>query len=191
MVFRSALGLPRLRGVEEFSDVLRAHHQTHQALEPRDIYKLIYQRVFGPEHSIDHMTAARERLYLEVVRLPEPPASDPLVEPLSPVLCRVNLQPFIQSGGSVAMLWKVFRQTVREFQPGTVVDLQRTWSLFLGTPWAKRYAPECLEQVWQRLATANFPPVHHSRGYVRANAPHYRVVLGSLAAVQLGIPPRL
>lgn len=185
MVFRFALGMPPATVDKEFSGVLCAHYDTHQVLGLRDIYKLIYQRVFGPEHSIDHIAAARERLYLEAVRLPETPASEPLVEPLSPVLCRVNLRPFVQGGGSLVTLWNVFRQSSETFQPGTLNDLQRTWRQFMVTPWAQRYAPEALEQFWQRLATADFPPVHHSKGYAEANTPHYRVVLCSLAAERL------
>ena len=85
---------------EEFSAILAAHYQTHAALAPRDVYKLIYQAVFGPEHSIDNLRAAMERLYLEVLHLPDTPVTVPLLEPLSPLLCRVNLQPFVQQGGA-------------------------------------------------------------------------------------------
>jgi hypothetical protein len=166
---------------KEFSAVLAAHYQMYQALELQDVYKLVYQRVFGPEHSVVRLRAALERLYLEVLQLPETPTSLPLLEPLSSMLCRVNLQPFVQRGGSVGRLWQSFRQTVREFQPGTPEDLQRTWKLFLSTPWARHYAPERLEQFWQQMTTADFPPVHHSQAYARANAPHYRVVLRPLA----------
>lgn len=161
-------------------DILAAHYRLYQTLELRDIYKLLYQRIFGPEHSIGDLRAARERLYLEVVQLPEAPVSTALIEPLSSELCRVNLQPFIRSGGDIARLWKVFRQTVRDFQPGSLVDFQRDWNHFRNTSWAQCYAPELLEQFWQRMATAEFPPVHHSQRYTKAHAPHYRVVCRSL-----------
>ncbi len=122
-----------------------------------------------------------EALYLEVVRLPPAPAIlPPLVESLSPELCRVNLQPFVQNGGSVESLWKVFRRTARTYSSGTLVDLERNRRRFLSSSWAARYAPEVLEQFWQRMATAGFAAVHHSRGYAEANAPHYRVVLRAL-----------
>ena len=165
---------------EECSAILAAHYQTHAALAPRDVYKLIYQAVFGPEHSIDHLRAAMERLYLEVLHLPDTPVTGPLLEPLSPLLCRVNLQPFVQQGRSVRALWQCFRQTLREYQPGTLVDLDCLWKFFLATTWAQRYDAACLEQFWQQMATANFAPVHHSRQYAEANAPHYRVVLRTL-----------
>jgi hypothetical protein len=171
---------------DEFETVLAAHYKAHKALEPQDVYKLIYQRVFGPEHLIDSSRAAKERLYLEVLHLPTTPAQEPLLEPLSPVLCRVNLQPFVQGGGSVEVLWRLFRQTVREFQPGTLVDLERQWRRFLVTPWAGHYAPEILGQFWQRMATADFPPIHHSRTYAEANTPHYRVVWRKLLTAQPG-----
>jgi hypothetical protein len=167
---------------EEFTAVLAMHYQTHQAMTPRDVYKLIYQAVFGPEHSVDNRRAAMERLYLEVLHLPDASVTVPLLEPLSPLLCRVNLQPFVQQGGSVRALWQSFRQTVREYQPGTLVDLDRLWRFFLATTWARRYDAACLEQFWQHMATAKFAPVHHSRQYAEANAPHYRVVLRVLVA---------
>ena len=85
---------------EEFSAILAMHYQTYAALALRDVYKLIYQAVFGPEHSIDNLHAAMERLYLEVLHLPDTPVTVPLLEPLSPLLCRVNLQPFVQQGGA-------------------------------------------------------------------------------------------
>ena len=165
---------------EEFSTILAAHYQTYQVLEPQDVYKLIYQAVFGPEHSVDNLRAAAERLYLEVLHLPAGPAGVPLLEPLSPLLCRVNLQPFVQQGGDVRGLWNIVRRTVREYQPGTLTDLERYWKFFVVTPWAQRYEAAGLEQFWQCMATANFAPVHHSPSYAEANAPHYRVVLRAL-----------
>jgi hypothetical protein len=164
----------------EFDAVLAVHFDAYQPFDPQDVYKLIYQRVFGPEHLIDDMRAAKEGLYLEVIRLPQTPLPTPLLDPLSPLLYRVNLQPYIRGGGSIEVLWRIFRQTASEFQPGTLVDLERHWRLFLKTPWTARYAPAVLEQFWQRMATANFSPVHHSRSYAEAHAPHYRVVLRSL-----------
>ena len=167
---------------EEFSAILAAHYQTHAALAPRDVYKLIYQAVFGPEHSIDNLRTAMGRLYLEVLHLPGTPVTGPLLEPLSPLLCRINLQPFVQQRGSVGALWQCFRQTLHAYQPGTVVDLDRLWKFFLATAWAQHYDAACLEQFWQQMATANFAPVHHSRQYAEANVPHYRVVLRAVVA---------
>ncbi len=167
---------------EEFTAILEAHYQTYQALTHRDVYKLIYQAVFGPEHSVDNLRVAGERLYLEVLHLPDTPATVPVLAPLSPLLCRVNLQPFVQQGGDVRTLWKHFRQTLREYQPGTLADLERYWKFFLAMPWAQHYDTACLEQFWLQMATANFAPVHHSRQYAEANAPHYRVVLRALVA---------
>jgi len=170
---------------DTLSDILALQYRLYQTLELRDIYKLLYQRVFGPEHSVDHLRAARERLYLEAIQLPDTSASIPMLEPLSSVLCRINLQPFTQAGGDLAWLWQVLRRTVCNFRPGVQAALQHDWSHFRNTSWAQRYAPELLEQFWQRMATADFPPVHHSRHYTEAHAPHYRVVCRSLAEAVL------
>jgi hypothetical protein len=187
MALRGAVSRHTSAEAQEFAAVLAVHFQAYQAFALQDVYKLIYQRVFGPEHGISNVAAARERLYLEILQVPQTPSSMPLLDPLSPTLCRVNLQPFMQRGSSVALLWKAFRRTAREFQPGTVQDVQRTWRWFVATPWAQRYAPALLEQFWQSMATANFTPVHHSRDYVMANAPHYRVVSRALLHEHLGL----
>jgi hypothetical protein len=168
----------------ELLTVLETHFRRHPALALQDVYKLLYQRVFGPEHSLDNLRAARERLYLEILHLPEAPSSEPLLEPLSPLLCRVNLQPFVHRSGRIDALWRAFKQTARTFQPGTMEDFQRAWRVFLVSSWARQYAPELLTQFWQHLATAGFPPLHHSRAYTEANAPHYRVVLCTLVPEQ-------
>jgi hypothetical protein len=172
---------------EELATIMTVHYQTHQVLEPQDVYKLIYQAVFGPEHSVTNRRAAAERLYLEVLHLPAGPATGPLLEPLSPLLCRVNLQPFVQQGGDVRGLWRLLRQTLREYRPGTLADLERYWKFFRVTPWAQRYEAAYLEQFWQCMATANFAPVHHSQAYTEANAPRYRVVLRGLVEAS-GLP---
>lgn len=161
----------------ELSAVLAAHYQTHQALEPQDVYKLLYQCIFGPEHSIPTKAAAFQALYLEALQLPATLTTLPLLEPLSPVLCRVNLQPFMQHSRHLRALWRLFWRTAQEYQPGTRADLVYAWQLFVTTPWARQYESARLEQFWQQMATANFPPVHHSRTYTAANTPHYRVVL--------------
>jgi hypothetical protein len=172
--------------MRDIETVLAAHFETHRAIDPQDVYKLIYQRVYGPEHAIDNHRAAMEALYLEVLRLPPAPAvMPPLIEPLSSVLCRVNLQPFVQNRGSVEMLWRQFRRTAQTYTSDTLVELERDWRQFRSSSWAQRYASEVLDQFWQRMATMGFTAVHHSRGYAEANAPHYRVVLRHLVEPHL------
>lgn len=166
----------------EFDAVLAAHFETYRALDLQDVYKLIYQRVFGPEHLINDARAAKEGLYLEVVRLSEANSSLSLFDPLSAELCRVNLQPYVNRGGNLEALWRAFRQTARDFHPGTVVDLERHWRLFLASPWATSCPPEVQEQFWLQMATTDFSPVHHSSTYAAAHAPHYRVIRRSLLA---------
>jgi hypothetical protein len=171
----------------DLSAVLATHYQTHQALMPQDVYKLLYQGVFGPEHSLTNKAAAVQALYLEVLHLPAAATMLPLVEPLSPILCRVNLQPFMQQSGNLRALWRLFWHTAQVYVPGTVEELTYYWHLFLTTPWAQTYEPASLEQFWQHMATASFPPVHHSRLYTAANTPHYRVVLRAPLVSLLGM----
>ncbi|GIX48091.1 MAG: hypothetical protein KatS3mg131_2302 [Candidatus Tectimicrobiota bacterium] len=173
---------------EQLAATLAAHFRQHRLLAPQDVYKLLYQAVFGPEHALIDLASARMRFYQELIELPTTPSSLPLLEPVSPLLCRVNLQPFVQHGGDVRALWRAWRQTGQQFRPGTLADLQRYWAWFRASPWARRYLPEQLAQFWLQQATAGFPPVSHSAGYRAASAPHYRVVLRALLAGVLPAP---
>lgn len=172
-------------------EILQTHQQRYPSLAPQDVYKLLYQRIFGPEHSVSDWRAAWGTLYLEVLELPGDATSLPLYEPLSSQLGRVHLQPLQQQGISVQLLWTAFRQTLQHFRPGAREDFLRSWHVALETPWAHSYPPAELAQFWQQMATADFPPVHHSPAYRIAHQPHYRVVLRAAAARLLSILPAL
>ena len=69
-------------------------------MEIQDFYKLQYQAVMGSEHAISSLDAARTWLKRELENLTEGP-DEPAVDVISPEgnIVRVNLRPFIQSGG--------------------------------------------------------------------------------------------
>jgi hypothetical protein len=56
--------MPHCAFATDRSAVLTAHYQTHHALALQDVYKLLYQRVFGPEHSVEKLAAAQARLVM-------------------------------------------------------------------------------------------------------------------------------
>src|SRR5512136_2283430 len=81
------------------------HLARYPAMEPADVYKLLYQGVLGPEHLIASPKAFAARLRVEYDIQPSDDA-EPLWEPVRPdgARGRVNLRPFKAAGGDVERL---------------------------------------------------------------------------------------
>jgi hypothetical protein len=111
---------------------LIAEHLTRRpAMQPRDIYKLLYQGVRGPEHIISSPHAFREYLVAEWEAL-NPGGDDPLTESIRPDgrLLRLNLRQCKAAGGSLEVLTAACLETAR--RPwGTQDELQQAWEAFV------------------------------------------------------------
>jgi len=155
------------------------HLARHPAMEPRDVYKLLYQGVLGLEHLVASPEdfAARLRAEYEAVF---PDEAEPLWEPVHPdgALVRLNLRPFKARGGDVEQLITACLQTA-ERTGGTPEELRAAWATFVelcrAGQWKVFPLPEVLALfVW--LEEHRYPPVHHSAGYREASKPAYRLV---------------
>ena len=163
--------------------LIKEHLARRPAMEPRDLYKLLYQGVRGPEHIITSPKAFTERLVEEWDKL-DLADGDPLWESIRPdgSLLRLNLRPFKASGGRLGELAAAYLQTGHRSW-GTLVELQLAWDGFITA---------CRERSWPDLALDNieaftswleakgFPPVHHSERYRSLYRPAYRLVAADL-----------
>lgn len=148
-------------------------------MQVRDIYKLLYQSVRGPEHIIVSPEAFNERLVEEWNAL-DLTEIDPLWELIRPdgSLLRVNLCPFKAAGGSLDALAVACLETGRH-PWGAQEELKLAWYDFVTA---------CREGDWPNLAIGEvesfsswldekgFPPVHHSDQYRSLYRPAYRLV---------------
>jgi hypothetical protein len=164
------------------------HLVRRPGMEARDVYKLLYQGVRGPEHIIASPEAFRERLQAEWEALkPEvddPPNNDSLWESIRPdgALVRLNLRPFKASGGNLDELETACLETGRRSW-GSQAELQLAWAHFISA---------CQEPSWPSLAmddilafdawlqAMDFPPVHHSEAYRTLYRPAYRLVAANI-----------
>jgi hypothetical protein len=163
----------------QISSLISAHLARRHGMEPRDVYKLLYQGVRGPEHIITSPTAFAERLAIEWESL-DRTDSDPLWESIRPDggLLHLNLRPFKAQGGDIAQLTTACLETARH-PWGTQNELQQAWEDFTAA---------CRDRSWHQMALydvesftrwleANgFPPVHHSERYRSLYRPAYRLV---------------
>jgi hypothetical protein len=88
-----------------WSGILAWHIQRYPAMNARDVYKLLYQGLLGPEHSMPTAEIFRARLEEELADL-QPDASQPLLEDLRPdgALQRIYLRPWLARGQDLSVL---------------------------------------------------------------------------------------
>ncbi len=167
------------RSQEALATLIRGHLLRYPAAEPRDIYKLLYQGVLGPEHLIDSAGefAHRLRRELESVHADE---NEPLWEPLRPdgLLGRLNLRPFKARGGDPARLLEACLRTA-SMRWGTPEELKRVWSAFATLAHQGAWpglSPARVDALTHYLVQRGYPPVHHTGVYRRSYHPAYRLV---------------
>lgn len=164
--------------------IISAHLARRPGMQPRDVYKLLYQSVRGPEHIIASPQAFTQWLKEEWQGL-DFSHPDPLVESIRPdgSLLRLNLRPFKASGGSLEVLADACLETGRESW-GTQADLETAWHDLLAG-WRKDPLPDLsldgLEAFTRWLEAEGFPAVHHSEQYRSLYRPAYRLVAGHLS----------
>src|SRR4030042_1109453 len=116
------------------------HVTRYPAMEPADIYKLLYQGVLGPEHLIASPEAFAARLRVEYGTVP-PDEAELLWEAVRPdgALGRVNLRPFKAGGGDVERLIDACLETAGRTW-GTPAELRAAWATFVELYRAGRWA---------------------------------------------------
>jgi len=156
--------------------LIRGHLARYPAMEPRDVYKLLYQGVLGLEHLARRGEfAARLRAEYEGISAN---GAEPLVEVIRPDgrLARLNLRPFKDFGGDWALLVDACLRTAEQAW-GTSEDLRTAWSAFVAWRQVEPIfpLPDVLAfSAW--VEEHDYPAAHHSVRYRDMYQPAYRVV---------------
>ena len=165
-------------------DLVNWHQRLRPKLEIQDVYKLLYQSVFGVGHIIRSGGQAMEclRREIEAIDLRIQPDEE-LAENISLdwKTVRVNLRPFKRRDMVAERLFEAMRMSA-ESNRGTMDEFRRIWGDFgsLVRSGAFGLEPWKLKE-FDRFARDNkYPVVHHSHAYSRLYAPSYRVVEASI-----------
>jgi hypothetical protein len=147
-------------------------------MEVEDLYKLILQGTMGSEHAISSIDTARSWLRRELASLPEGP-EEPIADVISSDgnIVRINLRPFIQSGGDPSSLLDAFVRTGNEYR-GTEERLRDHWSLAvrMAEDGELPFEPLQMGAFLEKMERDGFPAIHHSTRYEEAYHPAYRVI---------------
>ncbi len=168
-----------MKKFNSLTELINYHISRHEGFELDDVYKLLHQSVFGPEHlgeGVSEHAIARETNDAGI----EP--GEPLLEPISTNRdsCRINLRAVKRLGISPAIVARAMKESASRFSRDRG-ELSRLWdevgaSLNELTGGFRR---KDFEELTQRLRTRNYPPMRHSPAYRERNRPAYRVVLRS------------
>ncbi len=158
----------------QFEYYLREQARLHPSMRPQDAAKLCYQAARGAEHLLADTEAARRYLYAEFEAVE--PRDGELYEPISDLICRVDLAVLKHRGLSVNELFCAFVASCRISE-----DSDMKLAEYLDT------VGQCIDALpftaneWFDFLTEykklGMPAIHHSESYRIAEKPAYRIVL--------------
>ena len=154
-----------------FSACLHEQLRLHPSMQPQDLIKLCYQAARGAEHLLADTAHARTYFDQEYAAITADPAQ-PLFEPISEHIARVNLAAWKASGLPAEWLFRMFVHTASIPMGGHELLEQYIGEAAGIAPWGSAEWDEAIAE-WRR---SGMPAVHHSAEYRRVEQPAYRIV---------------
>lgn len=145
-----------------------------------DAYKWTYQATRGGEHAAPSREAARSWLEREWQSMGDEPKGENEWIALCPgsEIGRLNLRPFKSRGGKMEDILDAFLTSSRDYtsDPKAFTD---AWAE-LGKRLKAKKAGTLTYKEWLRLDAEmkkkDYPAIHHSKPYNKANRPAYRII---------------
>ena len=168
------------------------HIERYPQAQPRDVYKLIFQGVYGVSHIIsgkawDYLQEEAGRIH--IYDYPD----RPLIEPASPdgSMVRINLRPFLRLSLSLEDLFQVM--TASADVEGDDESFIEIWRVFVGLVETGEIEMELgrVREVQDSIDMKGIKPMHHTEPYRQAYYPAYRVVRLDLFRDMFGEPEHI
>jgi hypothetical protein len=164
---------------DNLTQLLNYHIRIHEGFGLRDVYKLIHQSVFGPEHLGEGISEHSIEKEMEGLAIE---TKEPLLEPISvdATACRINLRAMKRRAISPTSVARAVRESAGKFSRD-MDELLRLWREVGDSlnSLSCRFRDEDFEQMIRLLREKGYPPIHHSSSYREHNKPAYRVLLRS------------
>ena len=168
---------------DSLCQIIQKQIHRYREFNVEDLYKLIYQVTCGGGHLLGDKRLVKEMLREEWEDAGKIRKGETLLEMIDPQgeILRVNIRVYKKIGGSFDRFLNLFIQSAENYKR----DERRLilyWQYIMemvsnnDIPFEK----QTLMSFWEGMKQNNFPPVHHSKAYVEANHPLYRIVLKSL-----------
>ena len=150
-------------------------------MEVRDVYKLLFQGVFGVGHIMGE--DAWVRLNEEALRINlDDHKWEPLIEPANPEesIIRVNLRPFLRKDGNLESLYEaMLESSIKKYEQEKFMEL---WDNFkrLNNEENLGFNTEKIKEYDLSIKKNGIRPRHHSETYRQEYYPAYRVVVAKI-----------
>jgi len=160
--------------------LVRKQQRLHPNLRIQDVYKLLFQGVMGVAHILGDKERARRYLEDEFTTVDVSEfLNEPLVEDVSVSggVARINLRPFKRLGLSIDRLFEAMILSAERMKENRE-EFIMLWNRFMKLVKVGKldFNYENLVKFDKVIRDRGYPPVHHSKEYVNANKPAYRVV---------------
>lgn len=169
--------------MQQLITLIQHQQRTKKSFAIQDAYKLIYQSVFGIEHLLNDLEAAKSYLEREVAAIVAEDAEQ-LIETIAPdgAVVRFNLKPYKFHHGKLDRLFHAMLDSATQMK-GSSEDFLKWWGYFKQAVFQNKldFDPAELEAFDQKVRPENYPPMHHSPGYRAENQPAYRVLTREIA----------
>ncbi len=168
---------------EQLFHILKDQFYRHPKYQVVDLYKLIYQIVFGPRHLLENQAEAKVLLQEEWEHTEKSPSGEALLEVIDPLdqIIRINIRIYKKVGGKPDPLFDLIVRSAQLFQKDSE-RLMRYWQWI--TDWVEDqdcpFAKRELDRFWAEVEAEHFPPKHHSKTYMDTHRPSYRIILKRL-----------
>ncbi len=150
-----------------FSDCVKEQTSLRKKFKLRDLIKQAYQGAFGAGHAVIDRERAWEYFSREFGSVPAEEIE--LVEIISPDYCRINLAAWKKAELPEKWLFNMFLASTEIFPDSAALFknyLEQITALY----------PESAAEMAEFIKHHRGEAVHHSREYVKANRPSYRIV---------------
>ncbi len=155
--------------------ILEKQFGRYKKIQVQDVYKLLYQGVFGPEHFICEKT--RQNMYEEFEKAK--PEKGLMFEKVSPIfeIYRVNIRAYKACNGKKEDLFSMFQESAN-LKTGNQKVFQILWNNFKKINDENDYfSYEEIEAFEKKYSIPEqLPVLHHSKNYRKANKPSYIII---------------
>lgn len=164
----------------KWQQYLRQQVLAHPSMQPRDVYKMLFQAVFGAEHLLQDKEAAKIYFQKEFDRVES--ADEPLYEQIGQETFRVNLAAWKKQELPQDWLFNLFVCSVDWVRKDRHKSQQNFWQLAeeakaLVNEGGFAFSGEEFERYTQEYKEGGVRAVHHSEAYRMAEQPAYRLVI--------------
>ena len=166
---------------ERLEALIRRHLEGRPLTTATDVYKLLYQGVFGVGHLLGEDAWRRLEVEARTLCLDEQP-EEPLIEDVSidGTMVRVNLRPYLRRGLPLDRLYSAMETS--EQVRGREEEFLEVWRMFKRLVRSGRlmFEEKEIKELDREMEHRGCLPRHHSEVYRRAYSPAYRVVRRSV-----------